>query len=408
MGLALPAKTIRDDFPALRTTVYGRPLVYLDNAATTHKPRCVIDRLASFYISENSNIHRGVHFLSEQASAGYESAREKVQTFINAKYAHEIVFTQGTTAGVNLAAQSFGDAFVGEGDEVVVTEMEHHSNLIPWQQLCRRTGAVLKMLPFDDGGRLRVELLDKMLSHKTKLFACGVVSNALGVIHPVKEMIALAHANDTPVFVDGAQAVQHMPIDVQELDCDFFAFSGHKMYAATGVGVLYGKEKWLERMPPCHFGGGMVRSVNSVNATFAEPPYKFEAGTPAIGAALSLEAAITYLQTRGLENIARYEKELLDYALARLSGLKNSTIYAAQMPRAGVISCNLAGICAYDIGAVLDKLGVAVRTGAHCAEPVMNHFGIRGTLRASIALYTTFEDIDAFFEGMQRAQDMLG
>ncbi|MBD3316169.1 MAG: SufS family cysteine desulfurase [Chitinivibrionales bacterium] len=398
---------IRKDFPILQEKVYGKPLTYLDNAATTQKPAAVTERLLEFYTTENGNIHRGVHCLSEQASAAYEAAREAVRTFIGAESSAEIIFTHGTTSAVNLVAQSFGEKFLGAGDEIIVTEMEHHSNFVPWQMLCERKGATLKILPFDDGGRLRIDLLDSFLTERTKLLTCVYVSNALGTVNPVKEITKRAHTKDVPVFLDGAQAIQHMSVDVQEIDCDFFAFSGHKMYAGTGVGVLYGKKAWLEKMPPYQYGGGMITSVQKEKTTFAGPPLKFEAGTPNIAAVLSLHAAIDYLKDIGMSTIAEHERRLFDHALERLTNLDGVTVYGIEAPRSGVLSFNLKGAAPYDIGVILDKLGIAVRTGTHCAEPVMRHFGIDGSVRAGFGLYNTHEEIERLAVGVRKAQAIL-
>jgi cysteine desulfurase/selenocysteine lyase len=406
MNAPIDGEKIRADFPILGTLAYGKPLIYLDNAATTQKPRSVLEKTLSFYAEANGNIHRGVHYLSEKAGAAYEAARESVRRFINAGSAREIVFTQGTTASINLVAQSFGDLRVRAGDEIVITEMEHHSNLVPWQMLCKRSGARLKVVPFDDTGTLRSDLLSKLVTDATKLISITYVSNVLGVANPLREIIDFAHARDIPVLVDGAQAVQHMPIDVRDLDCDFFAFSGHKMYAETGIGVLYGKERWLERMPPYQCGGGMIASVDLAKTLFAEPPFKFEAGTPHIAGAISLGAAIAYIEEIGMEAIAAHERDLMTYAEQAVSALDGVTMYGTA-PRYGSLSFNLDSISPFDACMVLDKMGIALRSGTHCAEPVMNHFGIRGTIRASFALYNTKREIDALMQGIKKAQAML-
>jgi cysteine desulfurase/selenocysteine lyase len=399
--------SIRADFPILRKEIHGHPLIYLDNAATTQKPRQVLDKILSFYSETYGNVHRGVYRLSDEASAAYEGARERTRRFINASAAREIVFTRGTTEAINLVADSFGRAFVTQGDEIIVTEMEHHSNIIPWQFLCERQGAVLKVLPFDDDGNLQLDRLETMFTEKTRLVAVGYVSNVLGTINDVARIIAMARARQVPVLVDGAQAVQHMPVDVQELNCDFFAFSGHKMYAGTGIGVLYGKEKWLDAMPPYQGGGGMIERVDFHGTTFAELPYKFEAGTGSIGAAISLGAAMDYLNRIGLPAIAAHEQEVLDHAAGRLAGLAGVNLYGNEISRCGAISFNLEGIHPFDAGSVLDKLGIAIRTGAHCAEPVMRHYGVSGMMRASIGLYNTIGEIDRLMEGLSRVQRLL-
>jgi cysteine desulfurase/selenocysteine lyase len=406
MNTPIDSRKIRADFPILDTLAYGKPLIYLDNAATTQKPRAVLEKTLSYYAEANGNIHRSTHYLSEKASDAYEAARESVRMFINAGSSREIVFTQGTTASINLVAQSFGDLQVHAGDEIVVTEMEHHSNLVPWQMLCKRTGARLKVIPFDDDGKLRTDLLSTFVTNATKLIAAAYVSNVLGVANPLREIIDFAHARDIPVLVDGAQAVQHMPVDVQGLDCDFFAFSGHKMYADTGIGVLYGKKRWLERMPPYQCGGGMIASVDFARTLFAEPPLKFEAGTPHIAGAISLGAAIAYLGAIGMDAIAAHERDLMSYADQALSAVDGVRIYGTA-PRCGVLSFNLDSISPFDACMVLDKMGIALRSGTHCAEPVMKHFGIRGMIRASFAVYNTRCEIDAMVQGIKKAQAML-
>lgn len=405
--MSIAVNSVRGDFPILSSIVHGKRLAYLDNAATTQKPKAVIEQLESFYASLNSNIHRGVHHLSEQASAAYESARESVRAFVNARSTAEIVFTHGTTSAINLVAHSFGEACVEEGDEIIVTEMEHHSNLIPWQMLCKRKRASLRVIPFDDDGRLLIGMLESLVNERTRLIACGYVSNVLGAVHPVEDIVAYAHSRGVPVLIDAAQAVHHLPVDVRELDCDFLAFSGHKMYAATGVGVLYAKRAWLDRLPPSCFGGGMVASVGLERAAFAEPPLKFEAGTPPIAAAVSLGTAVRYLESLGREAVAEHERSLLDHALERLSALDGVTVYGNGVRRCGAVSFNLDGVDSYDIGMVLDKLGIAVRTGTHCAEPVMAHYGITGTVRASFALYNTHEEIERLIEGLCAARSIL-
>lgn len=398
---------IRADFPILEKMIHGKPLVYLDNAATTQKPKAVLDKIAEFYTSSNSNIHRGVHYLSEQAGIAYENARETVKGFINAGSVSEIVFTSGTTEAINLVAESFGGEFIGEGDEIIVSEMEHHSNIVPWQILCQRKKAVLKVVPFADDGTLMLDELKGLITERTRLISIVFVSNALGVINPVKDIVELAHDRDIPVLIDGAQAVQHMPVDVHDLDCDFFAFSGHKMYAETGVGVLYGKERWLEDMPPYQSGGGMVESVTFEKTTYADLPFKFEAGTANFVAAVSLGAAIDYVLQLGIDEIMLYENDLLNTTTEMLSEIDGLTMYGLAPQRCGVISFNLEDIHPYDAGVILDTLGIAIRTGTHCTEPVMRHYGISATIRASLAPYNTREEIAKLGEGLQRAQKML-
>lgn len=399
---------IRADFPIFKRAIHGRPPAYLDNAATTQKPQVVLDRIAQFYSSEYANIHRGVHTLSEQASRIYEEARERVRAFLHARSTSEIIFTHGTTDGINLIAQSFGQSFVQPGDEIVITEMEHHSNIVPWQMLCRRRSAVLRRVPFGEDGRLDLDRYRALLGERTRLVAVTQVSNVMGVINPVKRMIRLARERSVPVLVDAAQAVQHLPLDVQDLGCDFLAFSGHKIYAGTGIGVLYGRDQMLEQLPPVQGGGGMVESVTWEEPSYARPPFRFEAGTPDFVGAAGLAAALTYIREIGIADIQRHERNLLDYALDRLDGVGELTIYGRPPERCGCLSFNLNGIHPYDAGLVLDKLGVAVRTGSHCAEPVMRHFGVDGMIRASFAIYNTEEDVDRLVEGLKRAVKMLG
>ena len=397
---------IRSDFPILNQKINGNNLVYLDNSATTHKPQQVIDSVVDFYTTMNCNVHRGAHYLSEKASAAYESVRKKVKDFINAKKTEEIVFTSGTTESINLVAESFGKAFIKEEDEIIITEMEHHSNIVPWQMLCKKKNANLKIIPFDDNGILRIDELNNLITDKTKLISLIYVSNVLGTINPVKDVIEIAHAKDIPVLIDGAQAVQHIPIDVQDLDCDFFVFSGHKIYAETGLGVLYAKEKWLEAMPPYKYGGGMISKVSFEKTTFAEIPLKFEAGTSNISAVISLGKAIDYLNNIGIEEIQKHERELMNYTIDQLSALSGVTIYGKAPKRCGIISFNLENIHHYDAVMILDKMGIAVRSGKHCAEPVMSHFGINGSIRVSFALFNSKEDIDRLIKGLKKVQEM--
>jgi cysteine desulfurase/selenocysteine lyase len=403
----LDLSKIRAQFPILARSVYGRQLVYLDNAATTQKPQSVLNRILEYYSAFNSNIHRGVHFLSEEASGLYEAGRTTVQQFIHAASASEIIFTHGTTDAINLLAASFGEAFVTEGDEIIVTEMEHHSNFVPWQNLCLRKGARLKILTFDDDGGLTLDQLRTLITTKTKLLSLTYVSNVLGRINPVREIIGLAHAHEIPVLIDGAQAIAHLPVDVQDLGCDFFAFSGHKMYAETGIGVLYGKRRWLEKMPPYQSGGGMIGSVDREVSTYADPPEKFEAGTPHIAGVVGLAAAIGYIQEIGLARIADHETDLLNYAADQLAKVAGIALYGRSTSRCGAVSFNLADLHPYDVGAILDKMGIAVRTGAMCAQPVMQHYGIDGTIRASVAVYNTHEEIDQLIVGLKKARQLL-
>jgi cysteine desulfurase/selenocysteine lyase len=398
---------IRADFPILGRQVYDRPLVYLDNAASTHKPKAVLDRIVEFYANSYSNIHRGAHYLSEEASAAYEDAREKVRAFINAETTAEVIFTRSTTESINLVADSFGAAFIDEGDEIVISEMEHHSNLVPWQVICKRRGAALKVIPFDDDGLLVADRLEELLTPKTKLLALAYVSNVLGTVNAVKAIIEKAHAHDVPVLIDGAQAVQHFAVDVQDLDCDFFAFSGHKLYAETGIGVLYGKEKWLDAMPPYQCGGGMISSVRFDETTYADLPYKFEAGTSNFAAAVSLATAIDYVNAVGIGNIAAHEQGLMRYALKGIAEIDGVTIFGNASERCGAVSFNLDGIHPYDACMILDKLGIAVRSGTLCAEPVMRHYQTTGCMRASFAMYNRREEIDELCAGLRRVKAML-
>lgn len=406
-GKVMDLEKIRSDFPIFSREIYGRPLVYLDNAATTHKPQVVLDRIVSFYTRENSNIHRGVHYLSEASSEAYEKARQAVQHFIHAASAEEIIFTSGTTGAINLVADSFAHAFIKPGDEIIITEMEHHSNLVPWQVVCLRRGARLKVLPIGPDGGLLLDRLPDLITEKTKLIACSHVSNALGILNPIREIVETAHQADIPVLVDAAQSAAHLPIDVQAIDCDFLVFSGHKMYAETGVGVLYGKEAYLDAMPPYQTGGGMIDRVRLDETTFADLPLKFEAGTPNIAGAVSLAAAIEYIRGIGFDAITEHEHDLLAHALWQLNRIDGLTLYGNLLPRCGVVSFNIEDAHPYDVGVLLDKLGIAIRTGMHCAEPVMQHFGIPGTIRASVALYNTAGDIDALVNGIDRAKKML-
>lgn len=381
--------------------------MYLDNGATTQKPQSVIDAVTHYYTAQNSNIHRGVHHLSQVATDAYELTRTKLKSFINAEHEHEIILTKGTTDGINLVAQCYGKAFVKQGDEVIISAMEHHSNIVPWQMLCEERGAALKVIPMDKEGNLDLVAYEKMLSEKVKIVAFTYVSNSLGTVNPVKTIIDLAHQHGIPVLLDAAQAVQHIAIDVQALDVDFLAFSGHKMYGPTGVGVLYGKEKWLNAMPPYQGGGDMIKTVTFEKTVYNDLPFKFEAGTPNIEAGICLTSAIDYLQSIGLDNIARYEEELLEYATNALSEIPGLKIYGTAKEKSSVISFLIEGTHPYDVGTILDKLGIAVRTGHHCTQPVMDFFEIPGTIRASIGLYNSKEDIDTLVAGVNRAVSML-
>ncbi len=398
---------VREDFPILQREVYGRPLVYFDNGATTQKPRCVVEAITNEYYSVNANVHRGVHFLSQQATELHEASRETVRRFINARSTNEIVFTRGTTESINLLAASFGDAFMQEGDEVIVSVMEHHSNIVPWQLLAARKGIALKVIPMNDRGELLLDEYEKLFSDKTKIVCVAHVSNVLGTVNPVKRMIATAHAHGVPVLVDGAQSVPHMPVDVQDLDADFFAFSGHKVYGPTGVGVLYGKEAWLDKLPPYQGGGEMIQSVSFEKTTFNELPYKFEAGTPDYIGTTSLAKALDYVTALGMENIAAYEHELTQYAMQRLRTVEGMRIYGEAADKGSVVSFLVGNIHHFDMGTLLDRLGIAVRTGHHCAQPLMQRLGIEGTVRASFALYNTKEEVDVLLAGIERVSRMF-
>ena len=397
----------RKDFPILNQKVNGRPLVYFDNAATTQKPQVVIDCLLNYYQTINSNIHRGVHYLSQQATDAFENARHTVQHFINAPKPEEIIFTRGTTESINLIAHSFGKRFLKEGDEIVISEMEHHANIVPWQWACEEHGAKLRVLPFDPTGNLLVNQLENFLTERTKIIAITHISNTLGTINPIREIIQKAHRKNIPVMIDGAQAIAHIPIDVQNLDCDFYCFSGHKMYAPMGVGVMYGKSKWLNEMPPYQGGGEMIKTVTFKQSTYNDLPFKFEAGTPSVGDVIGLQTAIHYIQNIGMKTIAEREDQLLQYATQQLSTIQGLQIIGNANPKAAIISFILKNIHHYDAGTIIDKMGVAVRTGHHCTQPIMDHYGIAGTLRASFAFYNTEQEIDQLVEAIQKAQQML-
>ena len=401
--------TIRKDFPILFQEVNDEPLVYLDNAATTQKPTQVLDVLRHYCEHDNANVHRGVHTLAERATADYENSREKVRAFINAKETAEVLFTRGTTTGLNWLARSYGDAFIKEGDEIVISYMEHHSNIIPWQQLVERTGAVLRYLPLTDQGFIDMTAAKDIINEKTAIVSLAYVSNVLGVINPIKELAEMAHANNAVMIVDGAQATPHMAVDVQALDADFFAFSGHKMCGPTGIGVLYGKRQWLEQMEPVEFGGEMIDFVNLFDSTWKELPWKFEAGTPNIAGAIALGAAVDYLNEIGMENIHRYEQELVDYVLPKLHEIDGITTYGPQDPKhhTGVIAFNLDGIHPHDVATALDMEGIAVRAGHHCAQPLMNYLNLPATARASFYFYNTKEDADRLIEAIQATKEFF-
>ncbi|WP_343705184.1 cysteine desulfurase [Flavobacterium sp.] len=402
----LDIQKIRADFPILSQTVNGKPLVYFDNGATSQKPQVVIDAEVKYYNEINANIHRGVHTLSQLATDAYEVARGKVKDHINAKHAHEVLFTSGTTHGINLVANGFA-SILKPGDEVVVSSLEHHSNIVPWQMLCERAGATLRVIPIDENGELIISEFDALLSEKTKIVTVNHISNALGVINPIKYIIDKAHAVGAAVLIDGAQAVPHLKPDVQELDCDFYAFSGHKMCGPTGTGILYGKEAWLNKLPPYQGGGEMIKEVTFEKTTYADLPHKFEAGTPNIAGGIVLGTAIDYLNEIGFDKIHEYENELLEHATKRLNEIEGIRIYGNTKNKASVVSFNIDGIHPYDVGSIIDKLGIAVRTGHHCAQPIMNFFCIPGTIRASFSFYNTKEEIDAMVDAVKKAQTML-
>jgi len=403
----LDIKAIRKDFPILDTKVYGRPLVYLDNAATSQKPWPVLKAIEHYYTTLNSNVHRGVHYLSQHATDAFEESRRKTAAFINAAHDYEVIFTRGTTESINLVAHSYGKAFVKKGDEIIISALEHHSNIVPWQMLCEDRGATLRVIPMNEKGELQMDIFAGLLNEKVKLVAVNYVSNSLGTINPVRDIIALAHRHGVPVLLDAAQAIQHIPVDVQELDVDFLAFSGHKMYGPTGIGILYGKEEWLNQMPPYQGGGEMIKTVSFEKTVYNELPFKFEAGTPNIEATICLSAAIGYINHIGLEKIQQYEQELVEYATAQLSAIDKVQLVGTAAEKASVVAFNIEGVHPYDTGVILDKLGIAVRTGHHCTQPIMDFLCIPGTVRASFAFYNTHEEIDALVAGVKKAVSML-
>ncbi len=398
---------LRREFPALQQEINNRPLIYFDNAATTQKPKAVIERILQYYTRENSNIHRGAHYLSQKATEAYEDARNTVQMFINAAFVHEIIFTRGTTEAINLVAHSFFKKFVKKGDEIIISAMEHHSNIVPWQIACEDYGAILKVIPIDERGVLDMEAYREMLGPKTRLVAVAHVSNSLGTINPVKEIIRLAHEKDAAVLIDGAQALSHIKVDVQDLDCDFYAFSGHKLYGPMGVGALYGKEDWLNQMPPYQGGGEMIKEVRFEKTTYNDLPFKFEAGTPNVGDVLGMEAAIRFVSYLRLDEIAAHENKLLKYATNQLLTLDNIRLIGTAPDKTSVISFVFNDIHPYDTGTILDKLGIAVRTGHHCAQPVMDYFGVPGTVRISMAIYNSKSEIDSLIEALKTVREMF-
>ena len=398
---------IRADFPILGKQVYGKPLVYFDNGATTQKPQCVLDALNEVYTDYNGNIHRGVHYLSDASSEAYEHSREKVSSFLNAQRKEEVLFTSGTTGSINGLAFSFGERYIKPGDEIIVSHLEHHANIVPWQMMCERKGASLKVIPLNDSGEIIFEEYLKLLSPRTRLVAVAQASNALGTILPLKEIIAAAHSGNIPVLIDGAQGIQHGITDMQSLDCDFYVFSGHKIYGPNGIGILYGKEKWLREMPPFQGGGDMVDKVTFEKTTYNDLPFKFEAGTMNYQGAIGLARALEYVEDTGREEIALREKELLLFATERLSAIPGLKIYGDSKSKISTVSFLLKGIHQYDAGMILDKMGIAVRTGTHCAQPVMDHFGIDGTIRASLCFYNTKEEIDSLAQGIEKVKTMF-
>ncbi len=400
-------QAIRNDFPILGRTVYGKPLIYLDNAATTQKPRCVVEAITEEYYSVNANVHRGVHFLSQQATELHENARKTVARFLNARSEREIVFTRGTTEGINLLASSFGQAFLQEGDEIIVSEMEHHSNIVPWQLLQESKGIGLRVIPVSDRGELDMDAFCRLFSSRTKLVSITHVSNVLGTVNPVEEIIREAHSRHVPVLVDGAQSTPHISVDVQQLDADFYVFSGHKIYGPTGIGVLYGKEEWLQKLPPYQGGGEMIKNVRFSGTTYEEPPLRFEAGTPDYIGSTALARAIDYVQGIGLPQIAAYETQLLQYATERLKQIPGMRIFGEAEHKSAVISFLVGEIHPFDMGTLLDRLGIAVRTGHHCAQPLMDRYGIPGTVRASFSFYNNMEEVDALAEGIARVSRMF-
>lgn len=407
MVMTYDVNAIRKDFPILSTTVYDRPLVYLDNAATTQKPLCVLDAMRHEYLNANANVHRGVHYLSQQATELHEAARETVRRFINAGKTEEVIFTRGTTESINLVASSFCEEFMKEGDEIIVSVMEHHSNIVPWQLQAARRGVAVRVIPMNDEGELDMEAYAGMFTERTKIVSVAHVSNVLGTVNPVREMIRIAHSYGVPVLIDGAQSTPHFRVDVQELDCDFFAFSGHKIYGPTGIGVLYGKEEWLERMPPYQGGGEMIESVTFEKTVFQSLPFKFEAGTPDYIATHGLAVALDYVNDIGLENISSHERELTSYCMEQMRSIDGIALFGTSEHKDAVVSFLVGDIHHLDMGTLLDRLGIAVRTGHHCAQPVMQRYGIQGAVRASFAMYNTREEIDALVEGVRRVSRMF-
>jgi len=399
---------IRKDFPALNQKVNGQQLVYFDNAATTQKPQVVIDALTNYYSTINSNIHRGVHHLSQMATNAFENTREHIRKFVNAERTHEIIITKGATDSINLVANSFGKRFIEKGDEIIISAYEHHANIVPWQMVCEEKGALLKVIPFQENGTISIEDYKSLISEKTKIVSVGHVSNSLGVVQPIREIIRIAHQHNIPVMVDGAQGIVHEEVDVRKLDCDFYCFSSHKMYGPMGVGILYGKEKYLNAMPPYQTGGEMIKNVTFEKTTFNELPYKFETGTPNVADVIAFDAALSYVEGIGMQNIKSYESELMVYAIEKLNTIEGIRIYGENKHKAGVISFNIEDIHPYDAGTIIDKFGIALRTGNHCAQPVMDSYHIPGTLRASFGMYNTKEEVDKLVEALNKVKVMFG
>lgn len=405
--MSINANAIRSEFPALKQTVFGKPLIYFDNAATTLKPSAVIDEIKRYYEHENSNIHRGTHYLSQIATEAYEETRKFTADFLNARSSSEIIFVRGTTEGINLVAQSFSKAFISNGDEIIISGLEHHSNIVPWQMVCEERGSKLKVIPVLENGSLDLTRFDELITDRTKIVAVTHISNALGIINPIKDIIEASHARNVPVLIDGAQGIVHSEVDVQKLDCDFYCFSGHKFYGPMGIGVVYGKKELLEQIPPYQGGGEMISSVSFEETTYNDIPFKFEAGTPNVSAVLGLRKAIEFTQKLGIFNIRQHENQLLDYMTDRIHGMQDITIYGTHPKKSGVISFIVKDIHPYDLGVLMDKQGVAVRTGHHCAQPLMDRFQIPGTVRASFAVYNTKEEIDVFMEALEKSISIL-
>lgn len=398
---------IRKDFPSLHQTIYGRPLVYLDNAATSQKPKVVIDAISEYYTSINSNVHRGVHFLSQKATDAFEGARNHIREYLNARYSHEIIITKGATDAINLVANSFGKKYLRKGDEVIISALEHHANIVPWQMICAEKQSRLRIIPINDDGEIQLGELELMMNNNTRIISISHISNSLGIILPIKQIITMAHNKGIPVMIDGAQGIVHNKVDVRDLDCDFYCFSGHKFYGPMGVGILYGKEEILNEIPPYQTGGEMIKTVTFEKTTFNDLPFKFETGTPNVADMIGFDRALDYIEAIGMDNIIEYENTLIEYASEKLRNISGLSVYGEKCERAGVVSFNLKGIHPYDAGTIIDKFGIALRTGNHCAQPVMDRFNIPGTLRASFAFYNTKEEVDVLVGAIHKVQEML-